>query len=129
MPSESGTYTIFVLDENGCESTDQIVINVDTDQTIYVPNAFSPNGDGINDTFTLYSDSRFSPIISELHIYDRWGTEVFVNYDFPPNEQEFGWNGDFRGQAHNPGVFVYHALVEYIDGSTQFFKGDVTLVR
>ena len=104
-------------------------MNVNTDQTVYVPNAFSPNGNGINDTFTLYSDSRFSPIISELHIYDRWGNEVFVNYDFPPNNEEFGWKGDFRGEPHNPGVFVYHATIEYIDGSRQFFKGDVTLIR
>ena len=128
-PTESGTYTIYVLDENGCESTDNVVINVDTDQGIYAPNAFSPNGDGINDTFTLYSDSQFSPIISELHIYDRWGTEVFVNYDFPPNAEGFGWDGIFRGETHNPGVFVYHATVEFIDGSSVFLKGDITLMQ
>ena len=129
FPSESDTFTIFVLDENGCENTDQIVINVDNDQTIYIPNAFSPNGDGINDVFTLYSDSRFSPIISELRIYDRWGNEVFANSDFPPNTEAFGWKGDFRGEAHNPGVFVYLATVEFIDGSTAFFEGDVTLMK
>ena len=129
FPSESGIYSILVVDVNGCEHIDEIVINVDTDQTIYVPNAFSPNGDGINDVFTLYSESRFSPIISELHIYDRWGTEVFVNFDFPPNADEFGWNGDFRGEAYNPGVFVFHATVKFLDGSTAFFKGDVTLVK
>ena len=129
FPYESDTFTIIVVDENGCENTDQIVINVDRDQTIYIPNAFSPNGDGINDVFTLYSDARFSPMISELRIYDRWGNEVFANFDFPPNNEAFGWKGDFRGQAHNSAIFVYHAIVEFVDGSTSFFEGDITLMK
>ena len=129
FPSESGTYSIYVVDENGCAHIDEIRIDVDTEQTIYIPNAFSPNADGINDGFTLYSDSRFSPMINELHVYDRWGNELFVRYDFPPNETELGWDGTFRGENMNTGVFVYHATVEFIDGSTAFYKGDVTLLR
>ena len=129
MPSGTDTITIYVLDDNGCEFTDQIIVRVDTEQGIYIPNAFSPNGDGINDVFTLYSSSAFRPIIRELHIYDRWGTEVFERYDFPPNEDQFGWNGDFRDEPHNSGVFVYHATVEFIDGTTASFKGDVSLVK
>ncbi len=129
FPTETGTYTIYVVDENGCTNIDEVTIHVDTEQSVYVPNAFSPNGDGINDSFTLYSESRFSPMINELHVYDRWGTELFVRYDFLPNETELGWDGSFRGEDMNPGVFVYHATVEFIDGTTAFYKGDVTLVR
>ena len=129
FPSESGTYSVYVVDDNGCSHIDEITINVDTEQTIYVPNVFSPNGDGVNDGFTLYSNARFSPIISELHVYDRWGTEVFARFDFSPNEEILGWNGSYRGEDINTGVFVYHATVEFIDGSRVFYEGDVTLVR
>ena len=129
FPSESGTYTIFIVDENGCSTIDEININVDTEQSIYIPNAFSPNGDGINDTFTLYSDSRFSPVISELYVYDRWGNQMFERFDFSPNEESLGWDGSFRGENVNTGVFVYHAVVEFVDGSKVFYEGDVTLMK
>jgi gliding motility-associated-like protein len=128
-PTETTTYTIHVIDENGCEQIDEITVFVDTEQDIYIPDVFSPNGDGINDGFTLYSSSRFSPIISELYVYDRWGNQMFERFDFPPNEESLGWNGNYREKSQNPGVFVYYAKVEFIDGSTAFYKGNVTLVR
>jgi gliding motility-associated-like protein len=67
--------------------------------------------------------------IVELRIYDRWGNFVFTKNEFPPNIENFGWDGSFRDKEMNPAVFVYGARVLMKDGSQRFYKGDVTLVR
>lgn len=101
---------------------------IDKDVNIFIPNIFSPNGDNINDRFTLFADDRVVKI-HELKIFDRWGELMYQNYDFAPNDPNLGWDGTFRGKTVNPAVFVYYFVVEYIDGSKQLYKGDITLVR
>lgn len=54
---------------------------------------------------------------------------MFVNENFPPNSKSSGWGGDFRGEPVNPGVYVWWAEVEIIDGRVLLLKGDVTVVR
>ncbi|NNE29622.1 MAG: hypothetical protein HKN16_08290, partial [Saprospiraceae bacterium] len=132
-PSETTIYRVTVIDENGCPATDDIVLRVRTDIDIYIPSAFSPNGDGSNEIFHIFAAETENGIeeIEEFIIADRWGEIVFRDENFQPNDPDHGWNGRMKagGEIFNPAVFVYYARVKLINGSTQIFEGDVTLIR
>jgi gliding motility-associated-like protein len=127
-PLSSTEYTLLAVSENGCEAEGQISVTVSKDEGLYVPTAFSPNGDGINDFFTLYP-GRSVLKINQLAIFDRWGEEVFTVWNAPPYHPAAQWHGDFREQPMQPGVYVWFAEIEYIDGSTTLLKGEVVLVK
>ena len=103
-------------------------IDVTDENKIYIPNAFSPNNDNVNDVFMVYSNSAVESI-EELLVFDRWGELVCQVKDGIPNYPAYGWDGTFNGQYMNTGVFIYMIRVRYFDGSTQVFKGDITLIR
>ena len=124
----SQTYKLLITDAHGCTEEATIYIKIDNDTKIFVPNVFSPNGDRQNDFFFAYGDNSFSEIL-EFHIYDRWGQQIFEREHIPLNEEEFGWDGSFRGQFLNPGVYVYYIKAERIDGSQVQISGDLTLIR
>jgi hypothetical protein len=67
--------------------------------------------------------------IKSLQVYSRWGEAVYERRDFDPGDTQTGWDGTFKGQRLDPAVFVWQALVLYIDGQETFFSGDVTLKR
>jgi gliding motility-associated-like protein len=117
-----------VVDTAGCEATDEITIFVDSRGQVYIPNAFSPNGDGINDILIVYAGPGVKEI-NVLKIFDRWGELVYEGYNFPPNDPLYGWDGIFRGEPMNPAVFAFFTIVEFINGEKRIIKGDVTLVR
>jgi gliding motility-associated-like protein len=91
---------------------------------IFAPNVFTPNGDNINDAFTLFSGRLVSEIII-MRIYDRWGNLVFEKNNFPPNDVSSGWDGRNRGNSAGEGVFVWYAFVKLIDNSTEKISGEV----
>lgn len=95
---------------------------------LYIPNGFSPNGDGINDIFSVYANTP-EVVVRNLAVYDRWGNALFASRDLPVNDPSRGWDGSFRGKVMDPGVYVYVIEAEWPDGSLRLFKGDVTLVR
>ncbi len=128
-PTSSTTYTVTVINDKGCDDTAEIRLEVKKDRDVFIPNAFSPNGDGINDVFVVYSNGRSVKQINELHIYNRWGEEIFENSNFQPDDEVHGWNGTFREELMNPAVFVYWCEIEYEDGFVELFKGDVTIVK
>jgi len=105
-----------------------LTVRVDVDANIYIPNVFSPNGDGENDYVTVFTDHRVRKVVY-LEIFDRWGNQVFVNKNFDPNDLSLGWDGRFRGNFMNPAVFAYIARVELINGALIDRKGDITIVR
>ncbi len=127
-PTFDQTYTLRVVDQNGCIAEDQINILVNDTVDTYIPNAFSPNEDGINDRFTVYG-SDFVKQVKVLQVFDRWGNQVFQRNAFPPNDENMGWDGFFRGRRMNPAVFVYYAEVEMKDGEIEYLKGDVVLMK
>jgi len=94
---------------------------------IYVPNIFSPNGDGINDRWTIYSrlDNTY---VHSLTLFDRWGKMLFYKEEFLLSDFE-GWDGISYGKRLNPNVFVYVAVLTLGDGTKRRVKGDVTMVR
>jgi gliding motility-associated-like protein len=95
---------------------------------VFIPNAFSPNEDGINDFFTIFADPDVK-IIHQLNIYDRWGELIFINKNFAPNEASLGWNGQFRNRKSASGVYTYWAEIEFLDGKKRLYKGDFVLIN
>ena len=127
IPYFTTDYQLVITDENGCTATDATTITVNKPRPIYIPNAFSPNGDGENDVFMIYSDKEVEEVLS-FRIYNRWGALVFADESFPPNDPAHGWNGFFKSEKMNPGVFVYVAEILFLDGVTVQFSGDVSLL-
>jgi len=111
-----------------CRTSDEVYIEVQRDRKIYVPNAFSPNGDGDNDIFMVYGQQGVEQVLSFV-VADRFGDIVHSKSNFPSEDPAFGWDGNFRGRAMNTGVFTYYAQVRFIDGAIEIFRGDVTLMR
>jgi gliding motility-associated-like protein len=111
---------IEIIEAEDCEKEE-------TEHSFYIPNVFSPNGDGINDAFIISQSADFEIISITGSIYDRWGGLVFSDTVMP-----FIWNGLLDGEALLPGVFVYTISVTYLANGqekSELFKGDVTLVR
>jgi len=127
-PPGQTTYEVTVINEDGCISTDNITIFVNDIKPVYIPNSFTPNGDGINDLTGIFGGPAAVEVV-EMSIFDRWGDEVWRGQNFPLNEFNLGWDGVYRGKLMNDGVFVYQAAVLFIDGETLIFKGDITLIR
>ena len=128
FPTSTQSYTLTLVNEQGCTSSEEVLIRVDRSRNIYIPNIFTPNGDGINDYFTLFGDQKVEQINS-LRIFDRWGELIFEAENLIPNQELSGWDGRFRGEPMNNGVFVYVAEVVFRDGFQQLYTGDITLVR
>jgi len=137
---DSGSVGSFVntfITEAGCDSIVTTVVSfIDTCNTVtedtgcvYIPNAFSPNDDGINDVFMIFAGSDCLTKVRSFIVFSRWGESVFQYFDFPPNDQAYGWDGYCRGKLMDTAVFAWFAEVEFVDGSVKLFKGDVTLVR
>ncbi len=127
--SNSVTLSATVYDLNGCAATDDIFVLVNKIRKVYVPNVFSPNGDGINDIFFIMGDEDQIVGIKKFMVFSRWGETIFETLDFLPNDDTKGWDGYFKNEMMNPGVFVYYAEVEYIDGFVQVLTGDVTIMK
>ena len=117
-----------MVNEDGCIVRDSVYIRVKKDRTIYTPNIISANGDNINDYFFLSGNSLAAEGIY-LRVYDRWGNLVYISGKFPLNESSYGWDGTFKGKPVVNGVYVWVALLKYIDGFQQTFSGNVTVIR
>ncbi|MBK7304209.1 MAG: gliding motility-associated C-terminal domain-containing protein [Saprospiraceae bacterium] len=127
-PLVNTDYTVKVIDENGCESISLIKVKVKTPD-VYVPNVFAPNGDNIHDRVFVYGPDNEVIKINVFQIFDRWGEKVFEIKNTFPNLPDHGWDGNFKGQKCNPGVYVYWVEVEALNGKKWSLKGDVTLLR
>jgi gliding motility-associated-like protein len=124
-PDQTTTYELNVLDSHGCPAKDTITIYIAEvfcrEPYIYIPNAFSPNNDGLNDELYVYSN-----MITDLYfvVFDRWGEIMFETDDI--ND---GWDGTFRGKDVDPAVFVYYLKATCHDMQQFSKQGNVTLIR
>lgn len=123
---QAGWYSVAV-EQNGCVYTDSIQVEmIDcTICNIYVPNVFSPNADGLNDTFGPSSNCDF--ITYDLQIYNRWGALVFQS-----SEVSNSWDGSFKGEHLTPDVFVYILEFSFSNGqdnATKRISGDVSILK
>jgi gliding motility-associated-like protein len=127
-PQESTTYTVTIRDINGCSDSDRLTVLVSKERNIFMPTAFSPDNDEVNDVLFVQGGNDVEEVKSFL-IFNRWGESVFENYNFLANDPREGWDGRFRGQPLNAAVYVYFVEVEFTDGEVVLFKGDVMLMR
>ncbi len=121
------TFDVYVIDENGCEARDEVKVTVEKYRPVYVATAFTPNGDGNNDLMIVHG--RPGTKVLSFRVYDRWGEQVFLAEGFEVNDPLTGWNGYFKGEAMNPGVYVWYVEVEHIDGEREGVSGHTTVLR
>ncbi len=127
-PLETTLYEFLVIDTSGCVGIAQKLITVKKDRKVFIPNAFSPNGDGNNDIFYIQSGQELERV-KTFKIYNRWGEIVYELSNFFANDPDNGWDGMFKGQLMNQAVFVFYAEVEFKDGRVEILQGDVTLLK
>jgi len=121
VPHETFTYTLTITDTNTCVTSDTARIFIKPKKIFYIPNIFSPNGDGINDV--LFANIKGIKKLT-FRLYNRWGEKVFET-DTPL----LGWDGIYESKEAEPGVYVYDIYAIWWDNETVKEKGSVTLVR
>lgn len=132
-PIESNEYNLTITDINGCVGSGSIFIDVDKNRNVYIPNAFSPNADGFNDAFKVFTGPGVRKV-NYIRVFDRWGELVYQADDntgdvLEPNPRGIGeWDGRVDNKVLNPGVFVYIIEVEFEDDITLLYRGDVTIL-
>lgn len=124
MPLQTTNFKLLITNALSCKAADSVNIIVQNLERIYAPNVFSPNDDGVNDVFQLFTGKGVDKII-QLQIFDRWGNQLFNK----TNPAELNWNGTFNGKIASQGVYVWTALVQFIDDTVKWYKGEVTLLR
>lgn len=128
-PLVSSLYHVAVFDTlTKCSAEDAVFIWVNKNRNVYIPNAFSPNNDGVNDDFGIYGGLGIEGIKS-FRIFSRAGDMFFERTNFAPDDSGNRWDGKFQGQPLNAGVYVFMAEIEFVDGITEVFKGDVILLK
>ncbi len=128
-PLDTILYLLTVTDANGCSAADSIRISVQNPDFIYIPNVFSPDGDGKNDFFGVFADTDKVRAVELLRVYDRWGSLVYESSEAPINDLTKGWNGTFREKLLIPGIYVWYATIRLADGMVLQKTGDVLLKR
>ena len=124
-PQSTTTYIVSILDSLGCPRTASVTVYVmskECDPTdVFVPNTFTPNGDGANDILYVRGNE-----ITELYfaVYNRWGELVFQTSDIKK-----GWEGTYNGLKADPAVFAWYISAKCFNGGELKKKGNVTLVR
>jgi len=127
-PKVSTTYTVTATNNGGCKASDALtVIVVCNNNNIFMPNTFSPNGDGMNDVY--YPRGRGINTIRSMRIFNRWGQQVYSRQSFNANEITAGWDGKFQGKELPPDVYVYILELVCENQTIISLKGDITLVR
>jgi gliding motility-associated-like protein len=122
QPTVTTQYIVVSSNSIYCKVQDTVTVVVDVNcGDFFIPNVFSPNGDGLNDVINVHGRciSTFN-----LQIFNRWGEKVFET-----SSTSESWDGTFRGQKMDTGVFVYKADGVSIDGQSFNLKGNITLIR
>lgn len=131
--TDSTIYVLIATDSIGCSSRDSVVMKVKNCVAfIEIPQAFSPNGDGQNDYFTVFADAALISAY-QINIFNRWGELVYSSEDLNELETSYsnskGWDGNYKGKIQNVGTFVYHLTAKDIYGKSYEKKGNLTLIR
>jgi gliding motility-associated-like protein len=104
-----------------CKTSADVLIGVEGAEPFFVPNSFSPNGDGNNDVFQIYGVGIKT---IDLKIFNRWGELVYES-----NNQFDGWDGTYKGALQQPGVYVYNVYVTYLNDKKEQKVGSITILR
>ncbi|MDB5191300.1 MAG: hypothetical protein JWQ96_863 [Segetibacter sp.] len=125
---ENATYSLKVSNATGCSAADSVRVIVSCGgSSVFVPNTFSPNGDGSNDVFYVRGKGIYS--VQYLRIFNRWGEVIFDKKNLTVNDPSSGWNGTINGRPSDPGVYTY--FMEVICNNNQLLKyvGNINLIQ
>jgi gliding motility-associated-like protein len=126
-PKFNTRYTVTYTDSNGCRNNSVVqVIVLCKNANVFVPNTFSPNGDGANDVF--YVRGKGLDRVKSIRVFNRWGEVVFEQRDFPVNDPTYGWNGKYKGNRPSPDVYVYQVEVFCDNSEIIRFEGNIALI-
>jgi gliding motility-associated-like protein len=120
-PDTTTMYYLSVTDINGCTSIDSVLVTVDETTGWYLPNAFTPDNNGVNDILFFYGTGVIEFI---LQVFDRWGQKVFETTDM-----KVGWDGTFKGKAAISGVYAYQLTITFKSTKVEQVKGNLNLIR
>lgn len=120
-PIDSTVYSVHFIDENGCTADGNVLVLVNFIESVGVPTAFSPNGDGINDILFI---KGYGIAALQFVVYNRYGEVVFET-----TNQNIGWDGTFKNRDENPGVFTWVLQYDFVTGNKGMQKGNTTLIR
>lgn len=127
-PNQTTTYHVEVTNSGGCKNSDEITIFVLCGKdNLFVPNTFSPNGDGVNDK--LYPRGTGIFTIKSFKIFNRWGELMFEAANFASNDESKAWDGSYKGKTLNPDVYVYMIEVICSNKNVMGFTGNVSLIK
>jgi gliding motility-associated-like protein len=127
--SSSGVFQLTATDlPSGCADSAVIEVSVLACDQVFVPNAFSPNGDGVNDRLSVFTNSCFTRLLS-WRIFDRWGALIYEVREQSLDNELLGWDGQVNGQPAEQGVYIYQLIMERSNGMQKAVRGDVMLVR
>lgn len=121
LVTEEGEYAVTVTNAAGCTGVANVVVEEVLKDGFLIPNAFSPNQDGVNDTWGVLSPNVVS---FEVKVFNRWGKEIFRSQDISER-----WDGTYNFEEQPIGTYVYVGELTLLDGKTKPFKGNVTLIR
>ncbi|MCB0638719.1 MAG: gliding motility-associated C-terminal domain-containing protein, partial [Lewinella sp.] len=126
-PLQSTIYTLYATNEYGCLDSASVEVRVPVDRRIYLPTAFSPNGDGTNDFF--YAQGPTLARIAYFYVFDRWGGQVFALENGAIDDPAFGWDGQTNGRPAPPGVYGWALGLVFPDNEVVERSGEIILLR
>jgi gliding motility-associated-like protein len=127
-PTRTTNYTVTAYTDHGCQDSSHVTITVLCDNSqLFIPNTFTPNGDGQNDKF--FPRGVGIDQVTIFRVFNRWGEVVYERNGIQLNDELTGWDGTFKGQQLSPDVFVYIVEAKCDNGDILKWKGDVSLVR
>jgi gliding motility-associated-like protein len=97
--------------------------------TVYIPTIFSPNGDGVNDLFQIYTSDDHISLITRFYIFDRGGKNIYQRTNIPLHGYDGWWDGTYKRFTMSSGVYAYYLELEDQFGRRKSYRGDVTLIR
>ena len=127
-PQFTTDYHVEITDRYGCKNKADVTVKVICNgQNFFIPNTFSPNGDGVNDVFYLRGSGLFR--IKSLLIFNRWGEVVFQKKEFPVNDALSGWDGNYKGKKAKADVYVYQIEIICSNGEIIKYSGNIALIQ
>ena len=126
-PPFTTTFTVHIMTADSCVASDTLTINVANQPVSFIPTAFSPNGDGLNDRFQF---AILGANKVEVNIFDRWGENIFYNANQSNGVGGTdGWDGNIKGKPAPQDTYVYQLKVTYFDSTVKTIAGTVAIVR
>lgn len=125
-PRIATAYVVTVTTDKGCTAMDTVRITLSCGDAYYIPTAFTPNGDGLNDYFYVLGGGG---TVKLIRLYSRWGQLIFERSNVQVNDRTAGWDGTLNGKPAPTASYIYTAVIECADGTVYEYKGSVLLLR